>query len=81
MAFNIMRPSESSSTNKMPAIIDLSRYYTTLCRGNESQCMADWDSSTHMTKGEWNQVCRRVVGDRVRFKMQYEPNQPTMKQN
>ena len=27
----------------MPAIIDPSPYYTTLCRGNESQCMADWD--------------------------------------
>jgi hypothetical protein len=46
-----------------------------------TQCMADWDTSTHMTKGEWNQVCRRVVGDRVRFKMQYQPNQPAMKQN
>ena len=27
----------------MPAIIDPSPYYTTVCRGNESQCMADWD--------------------------------------
>ena len=46
-----------------------------------TQCMADWDASTHMTKGDWNRVCRRVVGDRVRFKMQYDPNQPAMKQN
>jgi hypothetical protein len=46
-----------------------------------TQCMADWDASTHMTKADWNRVCRRVVGDRVRFKMQYDPNQPAMKQN
>jgi X-Pro dipeptidyl-peptidase len=41
---DIIRPSESSATNKMPAIIDPSPYYTTVCRGNESQCMADWDN-------------------------------------
>ena len=46
-----------------------------------TQCMADWESSTHMTKSEWNQVCRRVVSDRGRFKMQYNPNQPANKQN
>src|SRR3954451_15645828 len=40
---DIIRPSEGSSTNKMPAIIDPSPYYTTVCRGNETQCMADWD--------------------------------------
>src|SRR3954470_18264806 len=40
---DIIRTSEGSSTNKMPAIIDPSPYYTTVCRGNESQCMADWD--------------------------------------
>ena len=28
----------------MPAIIDPSPYYTTLCRGNETQCMADWNN-------------------------------------
>jgi X-Pro dipeptidyl-peptidase len=41
---DIIRPSEGSSTNKMPAIIDPSPYYTTSCRGNETQCMADWDN-------------------------------------
>jgi X-Pro dipeptidyl-peptidase len=41
---DIIRPVESSAANKMPAIIDPSPYYTTLCRGNESQCMADWDN-------------------------------------
>jgi X-Pro dipeptidyl-peptidase len=28
---------------EVPAIIDPSPYYTTVCRGNESQCMADWN--------------------------------------
>jgi X-Pro dipeptidyl-peptidase len=41
---DIIRPAEASATNKMPAIIDPSPYYTTLCRGNEGQCMADWDN-------------------------------------
>src|SRR3954454_22735001 len=36
---DIIRPAEASSTNKMPAIIDASPYSTTLCRGNETQCM------------------------------------------
>jgi X-Pro dipeptidyl-peptidase len=44
ITIDIMRPSESSSANKMPAIIDPSPYYTTSCRGNEAQCMADWDN-------------------------------------
>src|SRR3954447_85113 len=41
---DLLRPAEASTTNKMPAIIDPSPYYTTVCRGNESQCMADWDN-------------------------------------
>jgi X-Pro dipeptidyl-peptidase len=41
---DIIRPAESSAGNKMPAIIDPSPYYTTSCRGNEGQCMADWDN-------------------------------------
>jgi X-Pro dipeptidyl-peptidase len=40
---DIIRPAESSATNKMPAIIDPSPYYTTVCRGAEGQCMADWN--------------------------------------
>src|SRR3954463_2687140 len=40
---DILRPAEGTATNKMPAIIDPSPYYTTVCRGNESQCMADWN--------------------------------------
>ncbi len=40
---DIIRPKESGPGVKVPAIIDPSPYLTTLCRGNESQCMADWD--------------------------------------
>ena len=40
---DIIRPRESGPDVKVPAIIDPSPYYTTVCRGNESQCMADWD--------------------------------------
>src|SRR5215213_978170 len=41
---DIIRPAAASADNKMPAIIDPSPYYTTLCRGNEGQCMADFDN-------------------------------------
>jgi X-Pro dipeptidyl-peptidase len=40
---DVIRPRESGPDVKVPAIIDPSPYYTTVCRGNESQCMADWD--------------------------------------
>ena len=44
VTIDIIRPSEGWATNKMPAIIDPSPYYTTGCRGNETQCMADWNN-------------------------------------
>ena len=44
VTIDIIRPSEGSSSNRMPAIIDPSPYYTTVCRGAEGQCMADWDN-------------------------------------
>jgi X-Pro dipeptidyl-peptidase len=40
---DIIRPKESGPAVRIPAIIDPSPYYTTVCRGNEGQCMADWD--------------------------------------
>jgi X-Pro dipeptidyl-peptidase len=40
---DVIRPRESGVDNRMPAIVDPSPYYTTVCRGNEGQCMADWD--------------------------------------
>ena len=33
-----------AATFKVPAIIDPSPYYTTLCRGNEGECIGDTDS-------------------------------------
>ena len=30
-----------------------------------AQCVKDWDAETHMTKKEWQQVCRRVAADRI----------------
>jgi X-Pro dipeptidyl-peptidase len=39
---DIIRPKTEAGV-KVPAIIDPSPYYTTVCRGNEGQCMADWN--------------------------------------
>jgi X-Pro dipeptidyl-peptidase len=43
IAADIIRPKESGPDVSVPAIIDPSPYFTTLCRGNESQCMRDYD--------------------------------------
>jgi X-Pro dipeptidyl-peptidase len=43
IAADIIRPKESGPDVGVPAIIDPSPYFTTLCRGNESQCMRDYD--------------------------------------
>jgi hypothetical protein len=32
-------------------------------------CANDWDAATHMTKKEWDRVCRRVTEQRVRFRI------------
>lgn len=31
-----------------------------------SECMKQWDSSTHMTRQEWEATCRRVAAERVK---------------
>src|SRR5262249_11899647 len=38
-------------------------------RGAEwlGQCIADWDSATHMSKQEWQTTCRRVGQERIKF--------------
>lgn len=41
VAIEIMRPATADPSLKFPAIIDPSPYYTTVCRGNEGQCIAD----------------------------------------
>jgi X-Pro dipeptidyl-peptidase len=43
IAADIIRPKESDDGLDIPAIIDPSPYYTTVCRGNEQQCMRDED--------------------------------------
>jgi hypothetical protein len=30
-----------------------------------AQCLQDWDAATHMTKKDWQRVCRRVAGERI----------------
>ena len=44
ITIDIVRPKESGPTNKVPAIIDPSPYYTSVGRGNEGQCMTDWNA-------------------------------------
>ena len=41
---DIIRPSGSGPANKIPAIIDPSPYFTTLCRGLRGECMGDMDA-------------------------------------
>ena len=43
IAIDIIRPAAGATGLKSPAIIDPSPYYTTLCRGNEGECIADVD--------------------------------------
>lgn len=45
------------------------------------QCMQDWEPSTHMTKGQWERVCRRVVDDRVKATMNDTPIEPRAKKS
>jgi hypothetical protein len=30
-----------------------------------AQCLQDWDAGTHLTKKDWQRVCRRVAGERI----------------
>lgn len=46
-----------------------------LIKRNFDQCMKDWDASTHMTKRDWERVCRRVATDRGKFRKQQEQEQ------
>jgi hypothetical protein len=45
-----------------------------------NECAKDWDTFTHMTRVEWERTCRRVAVERVRFKIQQQPD-PRSKQN
>jgi hypothetical protein len=37
-------------------------------------CSNDWDDATHMTRKEWDIVCRRVTDERVKFRMEQRNN-------
>ncbi len=43
IAVEIIRPPGSGPGLRVPAIVDASPYYTTVCRGNESECIGDVD--------------------------------------
>jgi hypothetical protein len=45
-----------------------------------SDCAKDWDTSTHMTRMEWERTCRRVATERARFRIQ-QSTEPRSKQN
>jgi X-Pro dipeptidyl-peptidase len=43
IAMDIIRPAATAGDLKSPVIMDASPYFTTLCRGNDSECIADTD--------------------------------------
>ena len=43
IALDIIRPAAGAAGLKVPVIMDASPYFTTLCRGNEGECIADLD--------------------------------------
>ncbi len=43
IAIEVIRPA-GADAGTIPAIIEPSPYYTTVCRGNEGECMADGDA-------------------------------------
>ncbi|MGR6319455.1 Xaa-Pro dipeptidyl-peptidase [Micromonospora soli] len=43
VAMDIIRPRASEQGLKVPVVMDASPYYSTVCRGNESECKADVD--------------------------------------
>ena len=43
VALDIMRPAATEQGLKSPVVMDASPYFTTLCRGNEGECIADVD--------------------------------------
>jgi len=45
-----------------------------------NDCAKDWDTSTHMTRVEWERTCRRVATERVRFRIQQQ-TEPRSKPN
>ncbi|HJZ34350.1 MAG TPA: hypothetical protein VKF35_24760 [Hyphomicrobiaceae bacterium] len=40
-----------------------------------NDCLADWDTQTHMSKREYGRVCRRVADERVKFLLEQRSNE------
>ena len=43
------------------------------------QCLQDWDAETHMTKKDWQRVCRRVSEERVNELLKQAKTSPSLK--
>ena len=43
------------------------------------QCLQDWDAETHMTKRDWQRVCRRVSEERVNELLKQAKTSPSLK--
>lgn len=50
IAFDLMRPAATAQGLKAPVVMDASPYYSTVCRGNESECKADLDGDGLLDK-------------------------------
>jgi X-Pro dipeptidyl-peptidase len=50
IAFDVIRPRATEDGLRVPVIMDASPYYTTLCRGNDSQCKQDLDGDGLLDK-------------------------------
>ena len=40
-----------------------------------NDCLADWDTQTHMSKRDYGRVCRRVADERVKFLLEQRSNE------
>ena len=50
IAFDVIRPKATANGLKVPVVMDASPYYSTVCRGNESECKADLDGDGLLDK-------------------------------
>ena len=57
--------SSQVATRKPGSIIETPEQLRKLGAEWRKQCLQDWDAATHMTKHEWQRVCRRVAEERT----------------
>jgi X-Pro dipeptidyl-peptidase len=50
IAFDVIRPKATEAGLKVPVIMDASPYYSTVCRGNETECKQDLDGDGLLDK-------------------------------